>query len=994
MKKSILYVLLLISILGYSQVKAPARFIKDLPKANLDTSTQNDINSGGAGNANITIANTPAEITAAGTNAKVEIQNEVDLTSDFTLPAGTTLIFTTGFIDDNGWDFDWNGGAVKFNGKAKGFDMRNGTMTGNVTLLNDKIYASNLGAVDDGLESTDNHQLGLNFMHIANQNGYGVFNKQSTGIYYTSVYDTNVFVAGQSPFYPNDFTQNWKIGNGYNGVTIELEGGVEIRSIRNDLKTSCIFKFYNTRNSTLKGGTLRGDRYVHRYNREIDVDVAVTSANNVTLTIREPDLHNPVIILNTIVETIPVTVGTIDNTATEIANYINTNLGGQGYVATASGGNVTFYKEGLDFSFDIDAGSTGATFTETESPYEWGHGIYMDSYSLFCTVSDLKSTEFHGDGLTGAQQGNGTTAITQADLTQGFIDENGVVDNGNTGYYYLTTPRDLPSPHEWFSFAPNAQASNDLLHNKYWIIYLDENDNFLEKSKTLIPYERYNPRQYKDGRPEVAKYQILVENNGTNISNFNYFVNSRSYTIANTFRNLELSWNRRHASANPGTDVTFENCLIHDNSGQEPRGGINFEDDHKHPNGWRIIGCEFWNNANFDIILKGATNGLIQGNIFHQDSWNVRLGWDDKGLAIDTGYGRNITITQNQFRHKRVHIDIGTIFSNNQLFYSRVHARAGGSIISNNLLENSTINDGTSINEFNSQSAGGNTKNFAFNNVHKITDGWGNRRFIDQAGSIEWRNNLYFFNDKSTNQSTLNDPSLREVRINSTSSNYMRADRVTVDDGVHDANDVGTEVYDLKTADALRHQVGWTVYASDFKDFYIDGNLIIDNGFEKSFKITNGTINGWVNLILNEFPDDGTGTFKTIIIRNVDINVPEEIDATNGVLNNTAFGSTQWTNLFKTAENKNVNLIFDGVTFNCEDSATNRFFYFGHRGTTLLKDCYFLAKNANSIDFTQRGSEGTSGVYRSATNGIITVDNPTYLDGNVSITLEGTDILK
>lgn len=986
MKKLIYIIALFLSTFAYSQISG-----KLIPDGSIPVAKIIGGVGGGESNPNIVIVTTEAALyNVANANKILDIQSNVTLTANRTLASNVTLSFSTGSINLNGYDLDFNNGSVVFNGKRLGINAFTGKLKGAVKLHNKIVYASNFGLIDDNIETTDNNNAGNNALHCVNQNsGHLIFNKQTTGHYYTMPHPSDPEGAGNA-FFPNNYTQAWAIGKGYDGVTVELEGDVEIKSIRNDKTNSCIFMWFDTKNSTLKGGTLRGDRYVHRYNRVITVGTGATSSNNVNLVIQESDNFNSSVITNTINVNIPITNSNSNTNATQIKNYINSNL--TGFVATSLNNVVTFYKEGSDFSFTIDPLSTGASFTTEISSYEWGYGLDVFSLSIFNTLKDIRLLEFHGDGLAGGGQGNGQPWIEFSDLTQGFIDTSGTI-TANTGYYYSDI-RELPDPHEWFSLASNAMASVDLLHFKYWVLYYDSSNNFLGKSKSLIPYERYQPRVYKDGRAEVAKYRILVESNGTNINSFFYFVNSRSYALGNTYENVEIAYNRRQGASNPGIDFAFINCWIHDTGGAEPQYGIDVEDDHKHPMGWKIIGCHFWNNANGDIILKGASNGLIQGNFFKQDSWNLRIGDDQKGNAISTGYSRKITITENFFEHKIIGLDIGTIFSNNQLFYSDIYANAGGSLISNNIFENGSVNDGSASNSFNSESAGGSSMNFVNDNIFKISDNWGNRAFIDEANSIVWKNNTYLFNDKTSNHGVLNDESLRTVFVNNTGSNMIRSQRTTTNDEVHKGTTLIETVLGLKVNTSNLHTNGWTKYCNDLKDFNIESSLIFDYGFKKSFKVERGKTKGWVDFKLTEFPSDGIGAFETIIVKDVDIYIPARIDANNGYLVNHGLGSefgVSWTRVLSIAQDKNVNFEFINCRIISDDLATTRFAYMGHRGTTLFKDCYFATAAANTVNFTARGEQGTSTNFRSTNNGVITmIGNRT--NGNVTFTMDTGDI--
>lgn len=968
--KKILFIVMLISLFGFSQ-EGTKILHKNIPEfISL--------------NAKVFIPTSPTDFTSpdiANANKIWEVQTDIDLEGGTFSPPANVAIFLNGGNVLNIGTFVGNNTSWQFITDDSVFDLFSAAVSG--TFKTKNYIATNFGAIDDNLSTTDNYQVGKNLLDIANSvGGTLVWNKKDTGKYWASVQPS----ALDSPFYPTSNDVSWFVGNGNDYVTVKHEAGVEIITITNDLPSTARYIFYNTRGSQVLGGTLRGDRYRHRYNREILVSTAATSASSITLTITVPDPYKDITTLETLVETIPLTLSNANTNASEIADYINTNLGADGYVATATANNVVFYKEGVDFTIAVDAGTTGGVFTLTQSPYEWGHAFFMSSKTFFNKIGGgIVMTEFHGDGISGGQQGNGTSNILTAHLTNGYIDEFGVADNLNTDYYYLTTPRTLPTPHEWFSFAPNAMASVDLLHYKYWMLYYDVNDNFIEKSPTLIPYESYYPRVMGDDRPAIAKYRILVENNGTNISDFYYFVNSRSYAIGNVYEDFEISHTRRQGISNPGIDFTIRNFIIRDVGGQEPQFALDIEDDHKHPMGWMIDKGHFWNNANGDIIVKGASNGTIS-NCFHkQDSWNPRF-QDSKGLALDTGYGRQLKIYGNTYEHKKVHLDINMNFYGNNLFYSKVYARQGGSLISGNYLINSSVNDGTKVNETNSQSAGGNSLTYVYNNIFKINDGWTNDDFIVNTNNIIWNNNRYEFNDKVTNHGAIADESLRTVVINDTGDNRLRADKTTTLD--NKGTSKGTVVTGLSMQPSNLHRLGWPEYASNLEDFKIEGSLRIWSGIQKDFKIRNGEVSGWLNLELTQWLTDGVSAFNTIKVKDVDIRVPIEIDANEGHLNNTQYGGANLQALLRTKLDANLNLVFNDCTFIMDDTSTGLFMYLGHRGYTKFINCTFIGATSQTIDFTSSGAFGI-GVHTGTNTGPITNINPTV--DNVSFVYRAGD---
>ena len=960
--------------------------IDEAATANVAKVLQDQINglSTGVANPNIIVANTLADITAAGANTTLEVRSNITLTANYAPPSNQHWIIAEGGLIDLDTYAITSDVKITLPEKGrKGLDLFSSTLrTGNakITITNPIIYTSTLGAIDDNLETTDNYNFGLQALYIVNQNsGHLIWDKKDTGKYWAKVGES----ARDSPFFPISNQTSWIIGNGYNGVTVEHEGNVEIISTSGVINNSARYMFYNTVNSVVRGGTIRGDRYRHRYLRMLTISTPVTTAGNISISINITDPYNSTITTETVPLTIPVTVGTTTETATQVAAYINSNLGASGYVATSSGAVVTFYKDGKDFRFTALPNSTGATLATEAEPYEQGHGLMISSYVINPRIENIHITEFHGDGIVSSGQGNGTAPIRIADLTNGQINADGTIDAANTGFYYLTDIRDLPNYHEWFSFAPNSNASTDILHFKYWVAYYDASENFLEKSPTLVPYEKYTPRVYKDGRPEVAKYRVIVESNGVNIDDFYYFLNSRSDQVGVKLSQIEISYCRRQGISNL---INFElrGSTIHDIGGTEPQFGIDLEDPTKHARGWIIDDNEFYNNANGDIIVKGATHGTISNNFFRQNSWNVRGTQDDKGLAIDTGYGRHMNIFGNYFEHKDISIDIDINFYGNNLSYSILSARPGGSVVSNNIFNNSMIWDGSPFSDDLSYSTGGQSKTKLFNNNFKISDAWGNKNFFDHANTIDFVDNFIEFNNTSIEHGQVTDPTLRYIDFRTTQLNYLRANRATNStSGINNGTTRGLFIDKLTPKKTYLHNVGWANYATNIEDFSIDGSLIIENGYEKSFQISNGTIKGWVNLKLVEFPKTGTGTYQTLTFKDVVINIPEGIASNEGYLDNSGNGgASQKTNLFKVVKDVNLNLIFDNVTFDLDDAdGSTLFMYLGHRGNTTFKDCKFISKTPVVINFNNSGTAGVANEFISSTNtGDIKNINPT-LDG-------------
>jgi hypothetical protein len=609
---------------------------------------------------------------------------------------------------------------------------------------------------------------------------------------------------------------------------------------------------------------------------------------------------------------------------------------------------------------------------------EWGHGVIFGSSANFCRLENIHITEFHGDAIGTQWQGNGTSGILLEHLTNGNIGFDGVID-GDTDYYYLTDTRLLPQEVGdrplWFGLAPNSMSPNVLVHNNYRIAYYDENDNWLETSPPLIPYEKYIPRK------NVKRYRIIVENAGAaDMANFNYFVNSIAVPVGAIMDNIEVSFTRRQGISNPPIDFILQNSKIHDVGGQEPQFGIDLEDNTKHSRSWLIDRCEFWNNANGDIILKGATHGTISNCMFKQNSFNLRGGQDDFGLAISSGYSREIKIFANNFEYKDVDLDLGTQFFSNHFETGAINARYGGAHIYNNMLVNVNIKGGTAIGEVNSQGAGGNSVNYLSNNIRVFNKGWGNARLDDDYNCFVKTNNIFVFNDRNTNQKALADDTIRDIYVQTTTDSYIRADRTLPDAIEYKGSTKNEKVSGLLTNDSNRAQVYDAKYVSEIDDLNVDFPLSIEAGVATDFTVKN-TIATKLRLILNQFTSTNTTPFKTATFKDCSFSCPPRTSTTVGWLKNAASGNTNFVTVY---EDKDVDIVFDKVKFISEDETVGLFMYIGNRGTTIFKDCIFSHPLGETVNFNTNGAKSVIGTYATANTGGITFIDCSF--DNITIT--------
>ncbi|WP_109852800.1 hypothetical protein [Aquimarina sp. AU58] len=938
---------------------------------------------GGSTNANIFVPTLATDFTtpsASNANKIWEIQSTIDLAGgNFSPPANVTLSFKGGEILNVG-NFVGNNTSFEFINEDLGIDLFDATLSG--TFIVSEVYASNFGANDTDSNTINNFNVGKQLLYMVNQNsGTLIWNKVTDGVYHRDQYIDDY----GSPFFTNGPGNDnlWLVGNGGDYVKVTSKGGAKVKSNPSALRRSSIYGFYDTKGSIIEGNHLTGDRFEHFYDKTIELTSAATSAGNVRLRIIEHPQFKDDVTEKEINELIPLTLSNIATNVTEIVNYINTDPDFADWTATNPTGNeIELRGQPGQYSTVIftDETSGAGVSVDITDLYEWGHGVVYGSNAIDCIVRNNVIEQFHGDGIARRDQTNGNFNITDDHLTNGFIDENGTITAGGS-YQYMTLTRDMPTPHLWFTFFPGASTSVYLTHFRYWMIFYDENDVFIEKSSTLTPYTVYEyPDNYK-------KYRILVDDNGTNITDFRWFVTSPSYPFRAIIENNVLRENRRHGITNPaiGAKILYNN--FYKNTGVLPSGDLNIEDYGKKSNNYIIEGNRFSESNFFNLSIKGPDRVIINNNWFEGGIQDFNGSYNSKTVAILTSFCRKAKITNNFFVDKSSNVDLSTDFRGNTLTNSQIDVRSGGAVVTDNIFINSRIRSGAPGGVITEGLMSGHS--YVTNNTFYISKGWGNASFIDEDNTLRRDNNKFLFNHKATQHAPLNEETLRTVELQGTSENYMRSQR-TIPQGEPYTGSTRREIVEgIQAIASQRHYVGWTMYAAPISDINIGTSLKIESGYPKSFIIDGGKVEGWLWLDLEQYATDGVGDFETITVKDLIIDVPANISANEGFLNNSNFGGTQLQNLVRVTQDKNVNLAFENCTFKTEDTTTGLFLYLGHRGTTILDNCTFSSPSPQTIDFTTGGAAKTIGVYRGPNTGNITNINPTT--NNISFVYRGSD---
>lgn len=977
----------------------PIKFIPEIPESKLSPSVISKLNTidgdGGASNPSITIATTLSAINNASANSIIEIQTAINgAGGSLTPPANATLYFTGGKIT-NIVSYVGNNTLHKIIGDNLAIDLTgcavSGTFRGTEPLL-----ATQFGAKDDNLITTDNKFVIRQILNIANTipNSTLVINKKDTNEYWTL---PGRLQEDLSPFYPNHDTTSWLIGVNGTPTKVVLEANLNV--IPNNTKESAVFNIFDNAGSELViKGNLRGDRYEHNYDQIITINGSATSSGDINLIINEQDPLIDNVFKNSINQSINLTVSSISNNKTQIINAINSLPAFADYTATSGVGNTISIvgQPGVYYRIKLLPNSTGAIFntnannySDDHSSYEWGYGFVGGSNAKNFHVYGGGTIEnFHGDAVCSDIQGNGTVPITSANMTTGRVNATtGVLDANETGFRTMTTSRNVPNQHLSFLLMAGSYSSNTLLHYRYWVNWYTAGDVFIEKSPQLKPYETY------DRKPEFVKYKIEVDYAGaTDQASFEYFFNSYSFGSGGIIENLTFKNNRRQSVSNPPQGVEFKNIYFDGVGGASPAWNIDYEDFKYLQIGGGVHNSVFKGGLG-GIIIKGGQKLNFTGNRFIESSYDTDGHTDIRDFigGIDSGYGMDNIFSNNTFDSRNNTIDRGTIFHNNIHNKGYMVYATGGGYSHHNTFKNVLVRDGQSTNLVTNSPAGRLIKSTprSENDLFIINEPWSVVPLFDEYNSIKWVNRIIKFNDTES-MYNLNLDNYPLIKMQSTVNNIVTANR-TVPDATFKGSYINDEITGFVPQDSERPFVGFPYYCALNRGARLDCSVKFQAGFPKSFTVDDMKANGWGRFDLDQYATDGVGSFHNIRVINTTFHVPARVDATNGFLVNTAYGSTQWTRLLTIAQDKNVNFEFINCSFISDDLATTRYMYLGHRGTTLFKDCYFETAAPNSVDFTAKGAIGTSTNFRSSNNGVITmIGNRT--NGNVSFTMDTGDI--
>ncbi|UOB18582.1 hypothetical protein [Abyssalbus ytuae] len=940
MKKYILYI---VSFFMFSMSFGQETKIK---YRDLDTELQSQIDNPGV-NPNVLILSDLSQLADPSNSGKIiKVQNIFTMTNDITIASNIILIDDGGIIHSGGFSLTPDNTMVLFNGEDIFLDFFTGTIVMGSWIVN-KVYATNIGAVSADNSSTDNRNSFINLLNMVNSSsGTAVFNK---GINQTGIYYMSASAIPLNPFYPNRSPEpTVYIGNGYDGVTMIIEGDVTIKKIPDNLEKSLLFQAYDTKGSKLiLKGRIEGDRNQHNYITKYYLNTAPTSGTFINFRLLEIDPENVIITTKTIDENISVTLNDLSTIKSEILDYINNNAAFTDYSAVVDPDDSDYFiitgPAGQYFKLELSEGDTNLTALQFNES-----NITHENNFLFTFGSNSDDFIIEGGGTFYGSSGDAIICTAQLNGSGGVInfvrgdvnfDTGELTSNASGKYVYAPSLRDFSMStysNRWFYVGMNALSTVITLYPNYWVLWYDENDNFIESSPLLEMHRRVNIK------PQWKKARLIFDYT-PNYTSFFIFMDPKSLPLGGVVKDITFDFNRRQHISNPPPDLQIINCRFKNVGGASPGFDIDWEDLGKYSTDGLVQGCTFENSASGSLIIKGAEGVKIIDNVFETPT-------DKKAslIGVSTGYGRKTNISNNTIIGKNDFVDISSKYSNNYKTRGYLNVGAGGSLISDNVFENIQFRDGQDTGLI--TEAPGKSTSVLKNNIIRISKPWiGN--LINEYGNLGWENNQWFFNDKSILHYTTNIIfPLVEIAF-STNSSSIQSRRIIVDDGTHNGYYKNEYVRGIKPNPVNYHNIGWELYAQPIDGYDIDTNLSIRYGFMGDKTMNNVYVReGWLRFYLDQFTDIGTGEFPIYEIKNTSVNVPAEIDENEGYLLNTNYGATQWTTALRTPK-KDVNFIFINCSIHVNGTITGYLLKMDHNGTTLFDNCVFSAETPDLIDF-------------------------------------------
>ena len=288
----------------------------------------------------------------------------------------------------------------------------------------------------------------------------------------------------------------------------------------------------------------------------------------------------------------------------------------------------------------------------TGGTHEWGNGMNIVG-AEHVLLDGIKFEKFTGDGV---EIGGSTIAgsyITEKEVEEGGIDENGnpIPQTGKVRSVGRTqTNFDNPQYtifRNVFMWLPNGVTPG----STFDMYYYEKDGSFISSDKNL---------RYYFGEsiiPEKADYfRVVFDAPSTKGIDVNRMTIANSKYI--TIQNCDIGYNRRQGITAGGEHIVIQNNIIHDIRGTAPGSGIDIEPGFMPAKDVTIQNNRFFNNL-INVVLAYGEDATLEGNTFETG------GVGSVGVKIWEGFIGNIKVNKNTFKESGLDVDAPSQVTNN-----------------------------------------------------------------------------------------------------------------------------------------------------------------------------------------------------------------------------------------------------------------------------------------------------------------------------------------
>ncbi|TYP71478.1 hypothetical protein [Aquimarina intermedia] len=546
----------------------------------------------------------------------------------------------------------------------------------------------------------------------------------------------------------------------------------------------------------------------------------------------------------------------------------------------------------------------------SKSVSEHNHAIYISSGNVNLTI-DTSAREVAGDCIYFKYAPNfiHLNKVTAEKLTKGkFIDDDGVIKTDDRFSY----SQKFDVSHEAFDkingfvFGGGSYSGRFGLDvHEYWAVFYDGSGNFIGRSLVNETYNRVN-------KPKNCKYIALVIYTPKNWNDLKGTIYAPDYSIGTVIKSKSLIKGLRQGLSNPAPHTTISGCTISEIGrgfrGEKGKPGYGWDVEDGAQNNFNIdlIYVVFHDNLNGDIVLKGCRYITIRKCKFLQSKIQ---GYTQKNIiSINGGY--NVVFENNLVQNRTLMMGRANVVTNNELSDVTLHFELENEVFKNH----------------------SNAKNVKIETGHKFhKDGVA---YIEKSSFIYDRpldKRSVFYHRYGLNL-IYRDVVFDFMGQEFNTTNQKLSQVATANPMLSKGSVDKLQILNVHTKSSLKHKIGLDWPVQDIKRMVCDTSLLIRVGLPRDFKISNGTTNGCLRLMLDNYPDSNQGEFTTATIKDQTINI-DDLDL--------LLRGTHAVQVFK----KDVNIVFDNCIVKINtDNPTGNILDLQHNGGTLIKNTNFISK--------------------------------------------------